>query len=66
MFVEMKVVRVINVGCMAKQDRENMEEKNLTFDCFVFFCMSLYTSLYGAMTAPMSLLQPHTQGPTHL
>jgi hypothetical protein len=34
-------------------------------DWFVFFCMSLYTPLYSGMTASMSLLQVHTQGPFH-
>ena len=55
-----------SVGCMAEGDIENFEvKKTLSLDWFVFFCMSLYTPLYSGMTASMSLLQVHTQGPFH-
>jgi len=53
------------LGAWQSDTQKIWRGKNLTCDCFVFFCMSLYTSLCGAMRSSMSLLQPYTQGPIH-
>jgi hypothetical protein len=50
---------------MAEEKIENLEKKDVIFDSF-FLCMPLYTSLYDAITASMSVLQPYTEGSFHL
>jgi hypothetical protein len=41
---------------MAEEKTEDIVKKEVIFGCFAFFCMSLYTSFYGAMTAYISCL----------
>jgi hypothetical protein len=41
---------------MAERETEDLEKKDVVFDCFAFFCMFLCTSLYGAMTSSISHL----------
>jgi hypothetical protein len=41
---------------MAEGETEDLVRKEVIFGCFAFLYMSLYTSLYGAMTAFISRL----------
>ena len=49
-----------------QSERENLEEKTLPLIALSFSARPSKTSLYGAMTASMSLLQPYTQGAFYL
>lgn len=44
------------IECMAERETEDLEKKDVVFDCFAFFCMFLCTFLYGAMTSSISHL----------
>jgi hypothetical protein len=43
-----------DIECMAERKTEDLVQKEVIFGCFALFCMSLRTSLYGAMTASIS------------
>jgi hypothetical protein len=51
---------------VAEGDTEDFMKEDVSFVCFVFFCMSLCTSLYDAMTVIVFIFQPYPQGPFHL
>jgi hypothetical protein len=40
---------------MVEGEIEDLVEQELIFDCFASICMSLYTSLYGPVTASVVL-----------
>jgi hypothetical protein len=38
-----------DIECVAEGETEDLVKEEVVFGWFAFFCMSLYTSLYGAM-----------------
>jgi hypothetical protein len=49
--------------CLAERETEDLENKDVVFDCIAFFCMFLCTSLYGAMTSSISIFQSYKPRP---
>jgi hypothetical protein len=45
-----------------RKAEKDFVKKDVDIKCMAFFCMSLYT-LYGAMTASVSIFQPYRGGP---
>jgi hypothetical protein len=45
---------------MAQKAVKGIVKKEVIFSCFAFFCMSFYTSLYGAVTAFIMCLMSGT------
>jgi len=44
---------------MTKGKKEDLEKKEVMFDCFVFFCIYIYISCRSVMTAFILILQPY-------
>jgi hypothetical protein len=49
---------------MVEGEREDLVNKEVPSNCFVFFFKSLYTSLCGAMTVSFSIFQPYRGDPS--
>jgi len=52
MFLESCLGDQTMLGEWQSETGKTWRKKNLMFDCFVFFCMSLYTSLYRPWQPP--------------
>jgi hypothetical protein len=50
---------------MLEEAIEDLVKEDAIFDCLVFSCMFICTSLGGALTVVISF-QPYTQGPSHI
>jgi hypothetical protein len=51
----------VNEQCKGKA--EDLMKKEVIFNCVALFCMFLYTSLYSAVTAHISIFQPFVYVP---
>jgi len=51
-------LEVFRVNEQCKGKAEDLMKKEVIFNCVALFCMFLYTSLYSAVTAHISIFQP--------
>jgi len=51
---------------MVEEATEDLVKEDAIFDCLVFSCLSICSSLGGALTIVISFFQPYTQGASHV